>query len=55
LIDELEEEHRADQDYHFHRSQIEIFRKSGANRHLVEMLVAAMGAVYGIEVIWSRE
>jgi S-methylmethionine-dependent homocysteine/selenocysteine methylase len=55
LIDELEEEHRADQDYYFHRTQIEIFRESGADQELVGLLEAAMGAADELEVIWSRD
>jgi S-methylmethionine-dependent homocysteine/selenocysteine methylase len=55
LVDELEEEHRADQDYYFHRSQLEIFRENGADGQLVGLLESAMGEADELEVIWSRE
>lgn len=55
LVDELEEEHRADQDYYFHRSQIEIFRENGADDQLVALLESAMGDADELEVIWARE
>lgn len=54
LIDELEEEHRLDQDYYFHRSQIEIFKEKGADQQLVELLEVAMGESDELEVVWSR-
>ena len=55
LVDELEEEHRTDQDYYFHRSQIEIFRENGADNQLVGLLESAMGEADELEVIWARE
>jgi hypothetical protein len=55
LIDELEEEHRHDQDYYFHRSQIEIFKEMGADKSLVAMLESAMGELEELEIVWSRE
>lgn len=55
LVDELEEEHRDDQDYYFHRSQIEIFKEMGADESLVELLERAMGELDELEIVWSRE
>jgi hypothetical protein len=55
LIDELEEEHSKDQDYYLHRSQIEIFKESGADVQLVGLLEVAMGEADELEIVWSRD
>lgn len=55
LIDQLEEEHSDDQDYYFHRSQIEIFKEIGADQELVDLLEKAMGTADELEVIWSQD
>jgi hypothetical protein len=55
LVDALEEEHDADQDYWIHREQIEAFRRRGADPGLLDMLARAIGGREGIEVIWERD
>ncbi len=55
IIDELEEEHREDKDYYFHRSQLEIFKENGADKQLVDLLEVAMGSADELEVVWSHE
>ena len=54
LVDQLEEEHREDQDYWIHRATLDIFRENGADPALVKLIENAMGDSEDIEIVWSR-
>lgn len=54
LVDQLEEEHREDQDYWINRAMLDIFRENGADPALVKLIENAMGDSEDIEIVWSR-
>lgn len=54
LLDQLEEEHREDQDYWINRATLDIFRENGADPALVKLIENAMGDSEDIEIVWSR-
>lgn len=54
LVDQLEEEHREDQDYWINRATLDIFRENGADPALVKLIENAMGDSEDIEIVWSR-
>lgn len=54
LIDELEEEHREDQDYYINRPTIEMFAEHGADEELLQFLRKALGDREEMEIEWSR-
>jgi hypothetical protein len=54
LIDELEEEHKEDQDYWLNRAQVEIFRDKGADSSLISLLESALGSDDEVEVVWEK-
>ncbi|MBO2585191.1 hypothetical protein [Shewanella algae] len=55
LIDNLVEEHDADQDYWLNRTQIETFKASGADAELVNLLETAMGEADELEILWQHQ
>jgi processive 1,2-diacylglycerol beta-glucosyltransferase len=54
LIDELEEEHREDQDYYINRPTIEMFAEHGADEELLQFLRKALGDREEMEIEWTR-
>ncbi len=54
LIDQLEEEHAADQDYYINRATLEMFAKRGADADLLNLLREALGDREAMEIQWSR-
>ena len=55
LMDQLEEESDADQDYYFDRPTIEMLAGAGARAGLVDLLRRALGSRDGAEIRWSRQ
>jgi hypothetical protein len=54
LIDQLEEEHRADEDYYIDASTVDLLEESGASASLVSLLRGAVGDAEGIDVRYER-
>jgi hypothetical protein len=54
LVDELEEEDMADDDYFIDGATVSILESAGASSTLVEMLLAAIGDSEGIDVRWEK-
>jgi len=54
LIDQLEEEDMADQDYFIDSATVSILEAAGASKALVDMLLAAIGGSDGIDVRWEK-
>lgn len=54
LIDELEEESGADQDYYINETTIDIFEEDGADKALVALLRGALAGRTEMEIRWSR-
>ena len=54
LIDQLEEEDMADQDYFIDSATVSILEAAGASKALVDMLLAAIGDSDGIDVRWEK-
>jgi len=54
MIDQLEEENPADQDYWLNRETLEIFKEQGADAHLLALLETAMGGRDEMEIVWSE-
>ena len=54
LVDQLEEEDRADQDYFIDGATVSILEAGGASKALVDMLLAAIGDTDGIDVRWEQ-
>lgn len=52
--DELEEEDSEDQDYWINSTQIELFKRKGADSSLIAMLESALGENDDVEVMWER-
>ncbi|BCV38099.1 MULTISPECIES: hypothetical protein [Shewanella] len=55
LIDNLVEEHDADQDYWLNRTQLETFKAIEADAELINLLEAAMGEADELEILWQRQ
>jgi hypothetical protein len=53
LIDQLEEEDTADQDYYVNRDTLEMFREAGCDEALMDMLTKAMGESEDIDIAWE--
>jgi hypothetical protein len=54
LVDQLEEEDMADDDYFIDGATVSILESAGASSTLVEMLLAAIGDSEGIDVRWEK-
>jgi hypothetical protein len=54
LINSLEEEHDADQDYWINRDTVLNLKEAGADATLVAMLEIAMGDLEEIDIAWTR-
>jgi hypothetical protein len=54
LIDQLEEEDIADDDYFIDGATVSILESAGASSTLVNMLLGAIGDSEGIDVRWEK-
>jgi hypothetical protein len=54
LIDELEEEDLADDDYFIDGATVSILEAAGASKELVDMLLSAIGDSEGVDVRWEK-
>jgi len=54
LIDQLEEEDVADDDYFIDGATVSILESAGASSTLVNMLLGAIGDSEGIDVRWEK-
>jgi hypothetical protein len=54
LIDQLEEEGRADRDYFMDATTIGILREAGASQHLLDLLHTAVGGSDGVDIAWHQ-
>ncbi len=54
LIDQLEEETSADQDYYVNETTIDMFADAGADAALVTLLREALAGRSEMEIRWSR-
>ena len=53
LIDQLEEEDQADDDYFIDAPTVDLLEGNGASASLVSMLRAAVGQSDGIDILWK--
>jgi hypothetical protein len=54
LVDQLEEEGRADRDYFMDSTTIGILREAGASQHLLDLLHTAVGKSEGVDIAWRE-
>ena len=54
LVDELEEEDMADDDYFIDGATVSILESAGASSALVALLLGAIGDSEGIDVRWEK-
>ena len=54
LIDGLEEESSADQDYYIDAATIDLLGDGRASDHLLGLLARALGSGDGVEIRWQR-
>lgn len=54
LVDQLEEEHRTDEDYFIDTATIELLERAGASKALVSMLRQAVGGSEGIDIRYEK-
>jgi len=54
LVDQLEEEDMADDDYFIDGATVSILESAGASSTLVELLLGAIGDSEGIDVRWEK-
>ena len=54
LIDQLEEDRSADQDYYINETAIDMFAEAGADTALVTLLREALTGRSEMEIRWSR-
>ncbi|HSH54281.1 MAG TPA: hypothetical protein VK967_04565 [Methylotenera sp.] len=54
LIDQLEEEHKDDQDYWLNRITLDVLKENGADTALTSMIEEAMGDKDEIEFYWTK-
>jgi processive 1,2-diacylglycerol beta-glucosyltransferase len=54
LVDALEEESSADQDYYITAATIDLLADGRATTHLVSLLRKAVGQKEGVDVRWER-
>ncbi len=54
LIDELEEEHKNDQDYWINRVTLDVLKERGADAALTNIIEKAMGDKDEVEFYWIK-
>jgi hypothetical protein len=54
LIDQLEEEHKADTDYYICLDTIDMLGQNGGSSHLIQLLQQAVGETDGVEIAWKK-
>ena len=54
LIDELEEEHKGDQDYWVNQVTLDVLKDKGADPSLVQLIESAMGGRGEVEIYWTK-
>jgi hypothetical protein len=54
LVDQLEEEDMADDDYFIDGATVSILESAGASSTLVELLLGAIGDSEGIDIRWEK-
>ena len=54
LVDSLEEESSADQDYYITSATIDLIEEDGADAELVRMLRDALSGREGMDIRWAR-
>ena len=54
LVDQLEEESSADQDYYINETTLDLFAERGADPALVALLRSALKGRTEMEIRWSR-
>lgn len=54
LIDQLEEEHKADTDYFICLDTIDILAENGGSSQLIRLLQQAVGESDGVEIAWTK-
>ena len=54
LVEQLEEEFDADQDYWFDSDTIVMLEDAGADESLIDILKAALGDKEGVDIAWSE-
>jgi processive 1,2-diacylglycerol beta-glucosyltransferase len=54
LVDQLEEEDDADQDYYLDLETIDLLEEAGADDALIMLLRGALGSSEAIDVRWTR-
>ena len=54
LVDQLEEESPADDDYYINQATLDMFEAADADPALVELLRRALGSREDMDVKWSR-
>jgi hypothetical protein len=54
LVDQLEEEDMADDDYFIDGATVSILETAGASSTLVELLLGAIGDSEGIDIRWEK-
>lgn len=54
LIDQLEEESRADRDYYINRDTLDVFQGQGIDHALLTLLQQALGTRQEMEIEWLR-
>jgi len=55
LIDQLEEESNADQDYYINEATLDMFEAAGADAGLLTLLRSALAGREEMEIRWSRK
>ena len=54
LVDELEEEDLADDDYFIDGATVSILEAAGASKEMVSMLLGAIGDSEGVDIRWEK-
>jgi hypothetical protein len=54
LIDQLEEEDSADQDYYLSQDTLDLLKENGADSQLIKMLTDALGDKDDLDIIWAK-
>ena len=54
LVDELEEQHKNDQDYRVSRAALNILKARGAEANLTDIIEKAMGEQDEVEFYWIK-
>lgn len=54
MVDQLEEESLADQDYYINRETLRMFQRRGADTELLALLADALGERQEMDIRWQR-